>query len=164
MTRISSLTALLVIGLAAPAVAQQLGGVHLGAEFDATSRRLASEADSTFAVDREKFGECRGFLFSDRRLAICESSAARSAAASEVVWIRVWADREEFGSDLVGTLGKTYNGVFSAHFGSPVVENENSVRPGPTIWRWQTERLRARVSLETRDSMPHQVDVLLERR
>lgn len=162
MRRIWLVTAALLVGVSAPAFSQ-LGDVNMGADYRQTVRRLARSAVDTFAVDERDYGACRGFLLSDRRLAVC-GVLTSAGGEREVAWIRVSASSEDFRPRLIGNIARTYNHLFGSYYGEPEVQNESFTEEGPATWRWETSALRARVRLYRREQTPHQVEVTLARR
>lgn len=162
MRRIGFLVAALLLACTGPAKAQ-LGGVQLDAPFDGTVNRLARTSSDTFEVEQQGFAACRGFVLSDRRMSVCGVQTGSDDEPLQVTWIRVRADREQYSLDTVGGLIKSYESLFSAYYGRPVTENQNSSRPGPRTWKWESSRINARMAVEAEGGAPTNVEIILER-
>ena len=162
MRRIGYFVAAFLLAWMGPAKAQ-LGGVQLDASFDGTVKRLARSSSDTFEVEQNGFAACRGFVLSDRRMSVCGAQTGSDDESLQVSWIRVRADRQEYSLDTVGGLIKSHESLFSAYYGRPVTENQNSSRPGPRTWRWEGARINARMAVDTEGGAPARVEIILER-
>jgi hypothetical protein len=121
MKRVGFLVAAVFLVWIGPAKAQ-LGGVQLDAPFDGAVKRLARTSSDTFEVEQDGFAACRGFVFSDRRMAVCGAQTGSDGESLQVTWIRVRADRQQYSLDTVAGLMKSYESLFSAYYGRPVTE------------------------------------------